>query len=275
MTSQRPGENETCLQSLLRRPLFTSVDALHAHPELFHDPQRSVSDNAGPFVIIHDNFYPDPYAIREIALQQEYFQYKPPLPEPSAENVVARQDTPAPVWMSSSLLRYFGKTVADPQPGYRHATAEVRHRLAGIVGEHIDTDTWDDAGDWWNGAFHLQYDTKGKDHGAIHHHYKDGDVVPRGWSGLVYLSPNPSPGSGTTIWRERQTGLCIAAKGARFERALEKFDLVLLVENRFNRLVLFRENVLHRAVQGFGTDPETGRLTQTFFFRARHCQYRP
>jgi hypothetical protein len=42
----------------------------------------------------------------------------------------------------------------------------------------------------------------------------------------------------------------------------------MTVENCFNRLVLFRENILHRAEPGFGDSPATGRLTQTFFFRS-------
>ena len=248
--------------------LFTSADELNAHSELFYDPDRPDPENEGPFLIVCDDFYQNPNEIRELALAQRFFQYKPPLPEQVGEETAAQYGDPRPVWLSSSLLRYLGKTVANPQYGYRHATPEVRQALAKVTSEIIKTDTWDEVGDWWNGAFHLQYEAGEKVHRVIHHHYREGDVAPRGWSGLVYLSPDAPPKLGTTIWREKKTHRCIASKGDKYDQDIDKFDLALLIENRFNRLVLFRENVLHRAGYGFGTTPSTARLMQTFFFHA-------
>jgi hypothetical protein len=250
---------------------------LNAHPDLFTDPARSSGDNRGPFLIVRDDFYADPEAIRRTALAQEFFQYSPPLAEQVGAEV-ARQyavrcpDT-RPAWLSSSLLRYRGREVLHPQPGYRHAPPAVRESLALLLGENVPPATWDEMGDWWNGAFHVMYEPWVLGRGAIHHHYKDGDVAPRGWSGLVYLTPDAPPDAGTTIWREKATGKCVASKGATFADDGSRFELALRVENRFNRLVLFRENVLHRAERGFGTTNDTGRLTQTFFFRAepRHA----
>jgi hypothetical protein len=54
------------------------------------------------------------------------------------------------------------------------------------------------------------------------------------------------PESGTTLWRDRQSGRCVARAGAVFSRDTDSFEQVFTVENRFNRLALFRENVLHR-----------------------------
>ena len=93
-------------------------------------------------------------------------------------------------------------------------------------------------------------------------------VDPRGWSGLVYLSPDAPQKHGTTIWRERSTQKCIATRGDKYVEDMSGFDLALTIENRFNRLVLFRENVLHRAGNGFGTNPNNARLIQTFFFES-------
>ena len=248
--------------------LFTSVDELNAHPELFYDPDRPESENAAPFIIVRDDFYKNPSEIRELALTQKFFQYKPPLPEQVGVEIAAQYSDPRAVWLSSSLLRYLGKTVAHPEYGYRHATPEIRQALARVIGEEINKDTWDEAGDWWNGAFHLQYQAGEKVHRVIHHHYREGDVAPRGWSGLVYLSPDAPPELGTTIWQDNKTRRCIASKGDKYDQDLDRFDLALSIENRFNRLVLFRENVLHRAGHGFGTTPETARLMQTFFFHA-------
>lgn len=103
-------------------------------------------------------------------------------------------------------------------------------------------------------------------------HYRSGDVFPRGWSGVVYLSPDPQPWSGTSIWRHKDTNTCIASQGIRYYRGpetLDHFDLAFLVENRYNRLLLFRENILHRVETGFGTGDDA-RLTQTFFFQTQH-----
>jgi hypothetical protein len=100
---------------------------------------------------------------------------------------------------------------------------------------------------------------------AIRHHYRPGDVYPRDWSGVVYLSPDPPPWSGTSIWRHKDTGTCIASPGVRYYRdpdTLDHFEL----ENRYNRLALFRENILHRVETGFGMG-HTTRLTQTIFFQ--------
>ena len=107
----------------------------------------------------------------------------------------------------------WGRLWPDPQSGYRYATPEVRESLGKVINEHIIADRWDTIGDWWNGAFHLQYEAGDEVHRVIHHHYREGDVTPRGWSGLVYLSPNAPKQHGTTIWREKKTKLCIASKG--------------------------------------------------------------
>lgn len=247
-------------------PHFASANELNAHAELFRDPGRSDEENEGPFLIVHDDFYPDPMEVRRLALAQTFYQYSPPLREQVGEAVAARFADPRPAWVSSSLLRYHGETVAHPQPGYRHASPDVRRAMADLLGEDVTAETWDEMGDWWNGAFHIQYDAWNR--GSIHHHFKEGDVAPRGWSGVVYLCPDAPPEAGTTIWRDKTTGRCIASSGALFEKDPARFELALLVENQFNRLVLFRENVLHRAEPGFGTTPETGRMTQTFFFHA-------
>jgi hypothetical protein len=98
------------------------------------------------------------------------------------------------------------------------------------------------------------------------------DVVGLYWSGVVYLSPNPPPWAGTSIWCHTDTGTCITSPGVRYYQGTDvrdHFDLALLIENRYNRLLLFRENILHQVETGFGTDPNTARLTQTLFFQTQ------
>lgn len=254
------------------QPLFTSVDELNANEALFFDPDRTQAENTGPFLIVCDDFYPDPMAVRRLALSQQFFQYKPPLAEQVGDEIASQYPDPKVVWESSALYRYLGTRVKTPQPGYRHGTIDVRERLSDITGERIVTDTWDVMGDWWNGAFHLQYEAGEHVHRVIHHHYREGDVTPRGWSGLVYLSPDAPEQHGTTIWKHKAMQRCVAPMGNQYEQDKSQYELALSVENRFNRLVLFRENVLHRAGHGFGHSPETARLMQTFFFQTAGCR---
>lgn len=206
---------------------FASLQDLNAQVELFKDSERPDCENIGPFLIVKDDFYPDPDTVREKALSKEFFQYFPPLPEQVDGLNRSGLDVP-PAWMSTSLLRYLGKPVKNPRPGYRYSSADVQNLIQDGIGEFVDTDTWDGMGDWWNGAFHVQLHTWSRDKGAIHHHYKDGDVCPRGWSGVVYLSPNPLPEAGTSIWLEMSTHKCVAPKGAKFDWSSENYELAYL-----------------------------------------------
>ncbi len=250
-------------------PLFRTADELNARADLFRAPDRSDEDNRGPFLVVHDDFYSDPDAIRATALSKEFHQYSPPTADQVGEEKAAAYAGQLQRWMASALIRHHGELVANPRPGFRYAPPEVRARIGAILGERPDEATWDTMGDGWNGAFHVQYGGAAGRPGSIHHHYKEGDVTPRGWSGLVYLSPDATPEHGTTIWRSRATGLCVAtARGNVAEYDYDDFELALRVENRYNRLVLFREHVLHRAEIGFGSTLRDGRMSQTFFFQS-------
>lgn len=247
-------------------PLFDSPEALNRNISLFNDPARPAE--RGPFVIVVDGFYEEPMRIRALARQQKFVQYLPPLPEQVGETTAALYEGP-PAWFSSALLRHQGKEVRHPFPGFRYAPPELRQRLSDIVGAPIDEESWLEGGDWWNGAFHSQNAHWRGDLGSVHHHFKQGDVTERGWSGLVYLTPEAPASTGTSIWMDIERKSCVAGHGAVFYRgaAMSQLKLALMVENRFNRLVLFRENVLHRAEHGFGHTTEEARLTQTFFFQ--------
>jgi hypothetical protein len=203
--------------------------------------------------------------VRDVALKQRFVQYSPPLEQQVGAATAAKYKNCARVY-STSLFRFTGNEVNHPVRGFRYNPESLRHRLAGYLDEVLPTDTWELGGDWWNGAFHLRDDDNHTS--SIHHHFKQDDVAPRGWSGVVYLTPDAPPEAGTSIWRDKRTGRCVASYGAKFHADVDNFEMALLVENRYNRLVLFRENVLHRAERGFGHD-KSARLVQTFFFQAQ------
>lgn len=79
------------------------------------------------------------------------------------------------------------------------------------------------------------------------------------WAGVLYLTPDAPIESGTGIYEP----LVDNPNG----NGLEDWKQIDSVGNIFNRLVLYRGYLYHRSVlPGFGTDKETGRLFQTFFF---------
>ena len=233
--------------------------------DAFVDEARSAADNVGPHVLIADGFYDDPDSVRALGLSQEFVQFTPPLPEQvGAEMASLPEFEPIKgAWRATALLRFRGRPVARPVSGYRHNPKSLRLRMEDITGEQVPSDSWVLGGDGWNGAFRLR--DAGHFLASIHHHYKEGDASPRGWSGLVYLSPDPPAGTGTSLWRDKGTGKCVAGNGVNASKDYERFERIHTVENVYNRLVLFRENVLHRAECGFGQDKDA-RLTQTFFF---------
>ena len=262
------GDLDPCQPEVALRTLLSSVDEVNARAELFHDEQRD--DNAGPFVLVVDDFYADPLAVRARALQMRFEQFVPPVVEIAGEQIVA--DTLHHVrtgtWLSTAVVATLGYKAAHPFYGERYNPEWLREELASRLHEDIDETTWETGGDYWNGAFHLLDEGFTNGRGLIHHHYKPGDIETRGWTGVVYLSENPPSRAGTTIWRSRETGKCIAPYGRSFDNPVEDFELVHYIENRFNRLCLFRENVLHRAERGWGSG-RNSRLTQTFFFNTK------
>lgn len=248
---------------------YDSSDQANADGVAFQSTERSAHDNRGPFVVVIDDFYEDVLSVRERALSFPFRQYHPPVPEVHGVEQAKRyrERTDVGRWSATAVVSYNGTTVEHPFHGSRYNDASVVERIEDAIHERVDADTWETMGDHWNGAFHLIERGWKNGSGNIHHHFKDGDLEGRGWSGVVYLNKQPAVRSGTSIWRHRKTGQCVADYGPFFVRNIADFELAYFVENKLNRLVLFRENVLHRAERGFGEGMDA-RLTQTFFFRS-------
>lgn len=248
--------------------MYPSLQSLLSEHNLFFDEARGVEDNLGPHIRVVDGFYDNPDEIREVALSKEYVQYSPPLAEQVGQQVA---DEPqfagiAGRMLSSALYTFRGVPVLRPFDGYRYNPKSLRERFEELIGERIEPSSWEPGGDGWNGAFHLR-ESGNTPLASVHHHHHQTNTVGRGWSGVCYLSPDPIEGSGTSFWRDKVTGKCVATFGETFRRDVQNFEKVFEATNVYNRLVLFRENVLHRIEKGFGTG-QSARMTQTFFF---HC----
>jgi hypothetical protein len=241
------------------KPQFASL------PELIKNGEHLLERQFGPVplgqpvgttardLIVVDNFYEDPDAVRQFALGLEYEAYRP-------------------AWFSSAL-----EIRDNPLKGrgVRLAHAAIRERLSAIVHDEADEASWDSSGDGWNGAFHYKVDPGFKRRVApvlgsqIHNHVgRDEDVRPGGWSGLVYLNPHAPASGGTTIWKHRPTGRCWAID-SQYSRQWDDFEPVLEVENRYNRLILFYASIYHLAAIGWGDNRHNARMFQTFFWNVR------
>jgi len=66
------------------------------------------------------------------------------------------------------------------------------------------------------------------------------------YAGLVYLTPNPPPNTGTSFYDENR-------------------NLLSSVENVFNRMIFYNARNMHGPTDLFGDNKENGRITLTFF----------
>ena len=93
------------------------------------------------------------------------------------------------------------------------------------------------------------------------------------WGGVLYLTPNAPVESGTSIYQHKETGVSLwdGVRGSQTDLSPnEDWEEIVFIGNKFNRLVLYNGRYYHSSkLSGFGTDLETGRLTQTFFFNVR------
>lgn len=94
------------------------------------------------------------------------------------------------------------------------------------------------------------------------------------YAGVLFLTPDAPPETGTQFFRSRLTKKMTSPIGSAEYNAVFKggfldktaFDAVDTVGNVYNRVVLFDAHMIHAATEYFGTTKETGRLFQLFFF---------
>ncbi|NRR32280.1 hypothetical protein HSX11_19060 [Oxalobacteraceae bacterium] len=100
------------------------------------------------------------------------------------------------------------------------------------------------------------------------------------FAAVIYLSPDPLPAAGTSFYRlcypDGSLGgnVCMAPH-ANLREALGVTSLPpqawreeVRVDNRFNRILLYRANLVHSASGYFGCDHDDKRMTAVFFWMA-------
>jgi hypothetical protein len=188
------------------------------------------------FVI--DNFFEDPYAVREFALQQKFFD---------GEGAVGCRTRKQFLWDG------------------------LKEKFEQIIGEKISLHTengfgWNDIG--INGRF--QSCKAGTP--MVYH------CDSQKWAAVLFLTPDAPPQSGTSFYRHKETKIHHSSQvnwdsGEGLKVFNNKtfldptpYEKIDTVGNVFNRLVIFDGGLIHSGNDYFGWDLESSRLFQIFFF---------
>lgn len=194
-------------------------------------------------LIVVDDFYDDPLAVRGLALSSAYPEVEGPRTFPGRNSAASF----LPPGLEQVASRLVGEPLRAPaSPGAFHG----RFRLT-LAGEE--------------GRYRVHVDPTG--------------LV---WVGVVYLSLPEHCQGGTAFYRHRQLAsdrtpiepaelaACGVASVAellqRDANEPAKWQHLMTVPMRFNRLILYRPWLWHSAAEGFGDSLETGRLIQVLSF---------
>lgn len=201
-------------------------------------------------VIIVDDFYPDPYAVRQTALNAEYEDV------PGIKNYPGN-NTITPFWSDELTRLVCNATGEDLEPEPTSSCGHFRYTPATATSRQI-----------------IHFDPK----------------PTQCWAGVAYLSlpEHCIPNAGTKIYSHKRTGMSTAPKdhieagiiGVRTVEDMKVFfetegldeslwQTELNVEIKFNRLVLFRPWLWHGISKHFGTDVTNSRLTQLIFLQPK------
>jgi hypothetical protein len=197
-------------------------------------------------LIVIDDFYPNPEEVRQAALGCEYPEVTGPRTFPGRNS---RQKY-LPQGMDQAVSQVIGARVrGDPSPNTTH------------------------------GKFRI---TLGADESRYLVH---ADPTRLDWVGVVYLNPPEQVRGGTAFFRHKgldsdRTPMSqaeLAAYGPSSVAELlrqdgndpDKWQHLMTVPMRFNRLILYRPWSWHSAGEAFGTSLEDGRLIQLVAFQTQ------
>lgn len=197
-------------------------------------------------LIIVDDFLPEPHRVRAAALAMDY-------PVPRGETNYPGLNSAQPLriaGLEQAVERILGEAlVATPETGH----GRCRITLAGDRGRgDIHTDRGN-----WSGVLYLSLPEHCRGGTEFFRHLPTGtDRVP--------ILKHELAAHGCTSFNE----MLAATEGAHTNDR-SKWQHLMTVPMRFNRLVLLRPWLWHTAGPGFGDRPENGRLVYLLFFESR------
>lgn len=198
----------------------------------------STSSDRRLFVV--DNFYNDPYAVREFALNQVFFP---------GEGAVGHR--------TRKQFLFDG----------------VRESFENIIGEKIPDHTADGFG-WNDVGINGRFQSCEAGTPSVFH------CDSQRWAAIVYLTPDAPPQSGTSFYRHKETKIYHNSQidwnsgqgNVVFNQHTfvdsTPYEPVDTAGNVFNRLVIFDGGLIHSGTNYFGWDIPSSRLFHIFFFNA-------
>ena len=203
------------------------------------------------FIII-DDFYAEPDAVREYALDQEYAVRNKNTTWPGRDSVTVHNEINSAMNISHEVGHPLFNQQANKSAYFR------------IIKED-------------------EYGTQ-----EIHFDPNPGLV----WAGVLYLTPGPiRMNSGTRFWKHKRLGWEAAPSQEEAQKAgiytrddmikffhtegtdLTKWDEIMNIPFKYNRLALFRPWMWHDGGIPFGTTDDDARLVQLFFFHEQPDGY--
>lgn len=212
-------------------------------------------------IIVIDDFYSDPDAVREWALKQEY--YDPYEGHSNWRTTVYRKYEDCPFKTNSSIVETLEAAIDEdidmdnwraPYPITEDENAKPRF-LKTVAAQTACL---------WNCSIHVKFNSKQQLGELVHNHVTDywNTVGYDGWAGLLYLNPDAPVDGGLYLWKNRNPANVWDWMTPREDWInQDKFG------NLYNRLILVRGNVPHSGAAGWSESINTGRMFQTFFFR--------
>ncbi len=199
-------------------------------------------------LIVIDNFYPNPQAIRQKALSMEFVE---------PDNIIGWRTTQG--YFPDNFVSLLEKKTG----------LKIRH-IQMPVGTPYD-----------NGTYYMAFDSGVKKENPWIHW----DAPASHYVCLVYMTENVPVTSGTSFFKHRKTGaefgpttkyakqIGISKKALkdlldRDGTYRKRFIETDKVGYQFNRAVVFPANRLHSASEHFGKDVTDGRIFQAFTFKA-------
>lgn len=200
----------------------------------------SLKENQRKSFFVVDNFYDDPYAVREFALQQTYFP---------------------------------GEGAVGSRTRKQFLFEGVKERFEEIMGIKIAEHTKNGQG-WKDGGINGRFQTCTAGTPLVYH------CDSQQWAGMIYLTPDAPPQCGTSFFRHKETKIKhnseinweIGEGNKVFNQHTfldgTPYELIDKIGNVFNRLVIFNGGLIHSASEYFGWDIPSSRLFHMFFFDA-------
>lgn len=201
-------------------------------------------------IITIDNFYSDPYSVRDFALQQDYIKQEGNYPGLRTDSIAN---------LNLSLLDHFADTLfsnifKDDKEKYSYDIATCFQSIK-------------------NGDSPYNM-------GIIHQDGSDGKFI--NLAGVIYLTPDAPVEAGTTIYtpivdtlmmpvtlEKMYTKEIPATAYMDITEYNKQFKILKQVENKFNRAVVYPGYAFHTQSNLFGKTLANSRLTQVFFINYR------